>query len=124
MLKATSILLMVFSAALTGCGRDSGRTAGPGQGAAPGQASASGHTAVPGQPAAPRLIHSPPIAKMGAEQLRSLSMECEKYVPDKSARGPYDAAYCEDAIAAWSDSPLQMLPMIKDEPARDAPSRK
>jgi len=51
-------------------------------------------------------------------------MECEKYVPDKSARGPYDAAYCEDAIAAWSDSPLQMLPMIKDEPARDAPSRK
>jgi len=41
-------------------------------------------------------------------------MECEKYVPDKSARGPYDAAYCEDAIAAWSDSPLQMLPIIKD----------
>jgi hypothetical protein len=80
--------------------------------------------AVPGQAAAPRLIHSPPIAKMGAEQLRSLSMECEKYVPDKSARGPYDAAYCEDAIAAWSDSPLQMLPMIKEDPGRDAPSRK
>jgi hypothetical protein len=59
---------------------------------------------------------------MGAEQLRSLSMECEKYVPDKSARGPYDSAYCEEAIAAWSDSPLQMLPVIKDEPARDSPA--
>jgi hypothetical protein len=102
--KATCILLIVFSAALTGCGRDSGQTA------------------VPGQAAAPRLIHSPPIAKMGAEQLRSLSMECEKYVPDKSARGPYDAAYCEEAIAAWSDSPLQMLPVIKDESVRDSPA--
>jgi hypothetical protein len=61
---------------------------------------------------------------MGAEQLRSLSMECEKYVPDKSARGPYDAAYCEDAIAAWSDSPLQIVPIIKEEPVRDAPGRK
>jgi hypothetical protein len=124
--KAAFILLIVFSAALPGCSRDSGQTAGPGPGAAPGpgQASAPGRAAVPGQAAAPRLIHSPPIAKMGAEQLRSLSMECEKYVPDKSARGPYDAAYCEDAIAAWSDSPLQMLPMIKEDPGRDAPSRK
>ena len=112
MLRAASILLIVLGAALTGCGRGTGQTGGPGQ------------AAVPGQAAAPRLIHSPPIAKMAPEQLRSLSMECEKYVPDKSARGPYDAAYCEDAIAAWSDSPLQMLPMIKDEPARDAPSRK
>jgi hypothetical protein len=112
MTKAAFTLLIVFSAALPGCGRGTGQTGGPGQ------------AAVPGQAAAPRLIHSPPIAKMAPEQLRSLSMECEKYVPDKSARGPYDAAYCEDAIAAWSDSPLQMLPMIKDEPARDAPSRK
>jgi hypothetical protein len=106
MSKAACILLIVLSAALTGCGRDSGQAA------------------VPGQAAAPRLIHSPPIAKMGAEQLRSLSMECEKYVPDKSARGPYDAAYCEDAIAAWSDSPLQIVPIIKEEPVRDAPGRK
>jgi hypothetical protein len=104
--KAACILLIVLSAALTGCGRDSGQAA------------------VPAQAAAPRLIHSPPIAKMGAEQLRSLSMECEKYVPDKSARGPYDAAYCEDAIAAWSDSPLQIVPIIKEEPVRDAPGRK
>jgi hypothetical protein len=110
------LLLMILSAALTGCGRDSGQTAGPGQ------ASPPGRTAVPGQAAAPRLIHSPPIAKMGTEQLRSLSMECEKYVPDKSTRGPYDAAYCEDAIAAWSDSPLQMLPIIKDGSVRDSPA--
>jgi len=110
------LLLMILSAALTGCGRDSGQTAGPGQ------ASPPGRTAVPGQAAAPRLIHSPPIAKMSAEQMRSLSMECEKYVPDKSARGPYDAAYCEEAIAAWSDSPLQMLPIIKEESVRDSPA--
>jgi hypothetical protein len=115
--KAALILLIVLSAALAGCGRDSGRTAVPGQAAVQGQA------AVPGQAGAPRLIHSPPIAKMGAEQLRSLSMECEKYVPDKSARGPYDAAYCEDAIAAWSDSPLQIVPIIQEEPVRDAPGR-
>ncbi len=114
--KALCILLIVFSAASSGCGRDSGRTALPGQASAPGQA------AVPGQAAAPRLIHSPPIAKMSAEQMRSLSMECEKYVPDKSARGPYDAAYCEEAIAAWSDSPLQMLPIIKEESVRDSPA--
>ena len=100
--KAECILLIVFSAALTGCGRDSGQTAVPGQAAPPGQA------------AAPRLIHSPPITQLAAEQLRSLSMECEKYVPDKSTRGPYDAQYCEDAIAAWADSPLQIVPLGKD----------
>jgi hypothetical protein len=107
--------LIVFSAALTGCGRDSGQTIVPGQTAARGQA------ATPAQAAMPRLIHTPPIAQLAAEQLRSLSMDCEKYVPDKSTRGPYDAAYCEEAIAAWSDSPLQMLPIIKDESARDSP---
>jgi hypothetical protein len=110
------ILLIVFSGTLTGCGRDSGQTTVPGQAAAPGQA------ATPGRAAAPRLIHSPPIAQLATEQLRSLSMECEKYVPDKSTRGPYDAAYCEEAIAAWSDSPLQMLPIIKDESVRDLPA--
>ncbi len=116
MSKAACIILIVLSAALTGCGRDSGQTAGPGQAAAPGQ------TATPGQAAAPRLIHSPPIAQLATEQLRSLSMECEKYVADKSARGPYAAAYCEEAIAAWSDSPLQMLPIIKDGSVRDSPA--
>ena len=59
-----------------------------------------------------RLRHKPPVDRLTAEQLRSLSMECEKYPPNKSARGRYEAAYCEEAIAAWSDAPLQMVPMI------------
>jgi hypothetical protein len=108
--KTPFILLIVLSAASSGCGRDSGQTAAPGQASAPRQA------------AAPQLIHSPPIAQLAAEQLRSLSIECEKYVPDKSTRGPYDAAYCEDAIAAWSDSPLQIVPIIKDQSVRDSPA--
>jgi hypothetical protein len=38
-------------------------------------------------------------------------MDCEQYPIKDSARGRYEAAYCEAAIAAWSDAPLQMLPM-------------
>jgi hypothetical protein len=49
-------------------------------------------------------------------------MECEKYSPDKSTRGPYEAAYCEDAIAAWADSPLQMVPIPKDESIQHSPA--
>ena len=98
------MLLIALGAALTGCGRDTGQSS------------------VPKQPAVLKLIHSPPITQLAAPQLRSLSMECEKYVPDKSTRGPYDAAYCEDAIAAWSDSPLQIVPIIKDESVRDSPA--
>ena len=109
--KPACILLLAF-AALTGCGRDAGQSAVPKQSAAPGQA------------AVPRLIHSPPIAQLAPEQLRSLSMECEKYSRDKSARGPYEAAYCEDAIAAWADSPLQIVPVPinKDESIRNSPA--
>ena len=55
-----------------------------------------------------RLAHSPPVARLDPQQLRSLSMECEQYSPNNSMRGRYDAAYCEEAIAAWGDSPLQM----------------
>ena len=104
-LRPTCILLMML-AALAGCGRDAGRSAQP------------------KQPAAPRLIHSPPISQLVPEQLRALSMECEKYAPEKSARGPYEAAYCEEAIAAWSDSPLQMIPipMDKDGATRTSPA--
>jgi len=97
------LLLIVCSAGSTGCGRDS---------AAPAPPPAS-------LPAAPRLIHSPPISKLAPEQLRSLSMECQKYEPENSTRGPYDAAYCDDAIAAWADSPLQIVPINKD-PIRDS----
>ena len=56
-----------------------------------------------------RLVHSPAIGRLTPQQLRSLSMECEKYSPKNSMRGRYDAVYCEQAIAAWSDSPLQII---------------
>jgi hypothetical protein len=109
--KPTWILWMAFTV-LAGCGGDAGQSAAPKQ------------TAAPGRPAGPELIHSPPITQLVPEQLRALSMECEKYSPDKSARGPYEAAYCEDAIAAWADSPLQMIPVPvnKDDSARQSPA--
>jgi hypothetical protein len=80
--------------------------------------SACGAAGPPAQPSAqpaakpqvPKLIHTPPLTKLSDQQLRSLSLECEKYVPEKTTRGPYDAAYCEAAIAAWADAPIQMLP--------------
>jgi hypothetical protein len=56
-----------------------------------------------------RLAHSPPVARLDPQRLRSLSMECEQYSPNNSMRGRYDAAYCAEAIAAWGDSPLQMV---------------
>ena len=100
-MKTARPLLILLCATCPGCGGDSADLA----------------------PA--RLIHAPPVGQLNPQQLRSLSMECEKYSPDKSTRGPYDAAYCEDAIAAWSDSPLQMLPIPKDEaiPHPPAPPR-
>ena len=114
-MKSACLLLVMFGAALTGCGREPGRAGVPSSPAAPSS------TAAPSPPPGPTLIHSPPIAQLPAAQLRSLSMECEKYVPDKSARGPYDAAYCEEAIAAWSDSPLQIVP-IPPKPDSPKPS--
>jgi hypothetical protein len=41
-------------------------------------------------------------------------MECEKYSPTKTSRGPYDAAYCEEAMAAWGDWPLQIVTVDAD----------
>jgi hypothetical protein len=64
----------------------------------------------PAPPAArSRLINQPPIAKLNPDQLHGLATRCARYPPDGPARGPYDAKYCEAAIAAWSDSPIQML---------------
>ena len=120
-MKSACLLLVMFGAALTGCGREPGRAGVPSSPAAPSSTAAPGSPAAPSPSPGPALIHSPPIAQLPAEQLRSLSMECEKYVPDKSARGPYDAAYCEEAIAAWSDSPLQMVP-IPPKPDSPKPS--
>jgi hypothetical protein len=95
-MKPARIQPILFCIALSGCGGDSGQSVAP------------------AQTAAPALIHSPPIKQLTAQQLRSLSMECEKYSPDKSTRGPYDAAYCEDAMAAWADAPLQIVPIKKE----------
>jgi hypothetical protein len=100
-MKAACLLLLIFSAALSGCGGGSGG----------------------GQPPRPaahvsRFIHAPPIDGLDPTRLRALSMDCEKYSPDGTSRGPYDIAYCENAIAAWGDSPLQMLtiPQSVDNP--------
>jgi hypothetical protein len=57
----------------------------------------------------PALIHTPPIKRLELKQLKALSIECEKYLPGQYARGPYDAAYCQAAIDAWGDAPLQMV---------------
>ena len=91
-MKPKWILLVFCGAALAGCGGDSGDVAPL------------------------RLGHSPPIGQMTAQQLRSLSMECERYSPSNSMRGRYDAEYCEAAIAAWGDSPLQIV-TIHEQPA-------
>jgi hypothetical protein len=57
----------------------------------------------------PTLIHTPPIKQLDLKQLKALSIECEKYLPGPVARGPFDAAYCQSAIDAWGDAPLQMV---------------
>jgi hypothetical protein len=95
-MKPACLAPILFCVALSGCGSDSGQSVAP-----------------PHSNAA-MLIHSPPIKQLTAQQLRSLSMTCEKYPTDKSARGPYDAAYCEDAMAAWADAPLQIVPIKKE----------
>jgi hypothetical protein len=71
----------------------------------------------PAPPAATsRLIDTPPISKLTPDQLHGLATRCGRYAADGPARGPYDARYCEAAIAAWSDSPIQML-RLSDQPA-------
>jgi hypothetical protein len=59
-----------------------------------------------------RLINTPPITKLSPDQLHGLASRCGRYPPSGSARGPYDAEYCEAALAAWADSPIQMLPLF------------
>ncbi len=64
----------------------------------------------------PTLIHMPPIKQLNLAQLKALSIECEKYLPWQFARGPYDAAYCQTAIDAWGDAPLQMVRIAPASP--------
>ena len=68
------------------------------------------------------FIHSPPVGTLSRERLRALSMDCERYVPTDTQRGPYDAAYCRAAIDAWADAPLESVGVF--DPAtkeREAP---
>lgn len=89
-MRSACLPVFIFSAALTGCGSGAG-------------------SPPPAAPPASRFIHTPPIGNLDPTRLRALSMDCEKYSPDATSRGPYDIAYCENAIAAWGDSPLQMV---------------
>src|ERR1700679_656951 len=84
-----------------------------------GATAAAGCGGDPADLAPVRLRHEPPIGQMTPEQLRALSIDCEKYPAKDSMRGRYDGRYCEDAIAAWGDSPLQMIPL----PGADATPR-
>jgi hypothetical protein len=67
-----------------------------------------------------RLLHAPPVGQLTTEQLRSLSMDCSQYPQKGDMRGRYDAAYCDQATAAWSDSPLQMVTLPVTPPAAPA----
>ena len=97
---ACLLLIGALAASVAGCGRDSG--------SAP--------------LAESPFIHSPPIKALTREQLRALSMECERYTPTQTQRGPYDAAYCRTAIDAWSDAPLESVGVIEpSKPNRDTP---
>jgi hypothetical protein len=100
------VLLVLCLAATSACG--------PREHAAPSQPP-------PPPPAVSGLIHEPPIAQLSAAQLRALSLACEKYPAESAAsaasaaltaptaRGPYAAKYCDEAMAAWSDAPLQLV---------------
>jgi hypothetical protein len=89
-MRPAGLSVCIVGAALIGCG----------SGAGPPPAAA---------PSASRFIHTPPIGTLDPTRLRTLSMDCEKYPPGAVSRGPYDLAYCENAMAAWGDSPLQMV---------------
>jgi hypothetical protein len=97
-MKPAWLLLLVCGAAAAGCGRDAADIAPV------------------------RLRHDPPITRLTVEQLKSLSIDCERYPPKESMRGPYDAKYCEDAIAAWGDSPLQMVTIPGERQSTAHPS--
>ena len=86
-MKFTYTLVAILGVAMTGCSHDSGKAA------------------------APTLIHSPALSKMTPHQIQVLAVTCESYAQENNARGPYDAAYCGQAIKAWANVPLQAARM-------------
>jgi hypothetical protein len=88
--------LIVWGAALGGCGGDSA------------------------QLSPVRLLHDPPVVRLAPADLRALAMQCESYPQQGSFRGRYDADYCEQAIQAWGDAPLQLV-IIDHQNALPAP---
>ena len=95
-------LILIIAATSCGCGRGS-----------------------PPPPSVSPYMHSPPIKQLSREQLHALSTECEKYPESSTQRGPYDAAYCRDAVDAWSDAPLESVgvfgPAAVDQKPRSQP---
>ncbi len=81
-MRVTHTLLAVLGLTLSGCGYNAGKSAA--------------------------LIQDPPIKELKSDQLRVLAATCQTYPVNKSARGPYDAAYCKSAIDAWNNVPLQV----------------
>jgi hypothetical protein len=81
-MRVRHILLVVLGLTLSGCGQDAGKSAA--------------------------LIQDPPIKDLKSNELRALVATCQSYPVKKSARGPYDAAYCKLAIDAWNNVPLQV----------------
>lgn len=81
-MRVTPILPAVLVFTLIGCGHDAGKSAA--------------------------LIQDPPIKELKSNELRVLAATCQSYPVSKSARGPYDAAYCKSAIDAWNNVPLQV----------------
>ena len=95
-MRVTYIVLAVLGLTLSGCGRDAGNSAA--------------------------LVQDPPIKELKSNQLRVLATACQSYPVNKSARGPYDAAYCKSAIEAWNNVPMQVgsipAPVLMADPPK------
>jgi hypothetical protein len=81
-MRVTHTLLAVLGLTLSACSQDAGKSAA--------------------------LIQDPPIKDLKSNELRVLATTCQTYPVNKSARGPYDAAYCKSAIDTWNNVALQV----------------
>jgi hypothetical protein len=58
------------------------------------------------------------MAMLTTAQLGAITAECLKYPPNQATRGPYDAAYCDQALAAYNARTWTQPPSTP--PARSA----